>query len=248
MTTRATADNRKKESGYDIDREGMAKAGLHIGHALPRIHPNMKPFIYGMKNGVHVIDLEKSAQYLREMLDHCKSLAAEGNDVLFVGTKIQLRDMVEQTALELSMPHVTERWIGGTFTNFSQLRKRVQYMKNLRSRLQEGEFDKYTKRERLDAEEELAKLESKFGGLESMNELPAAVFVCDLHKNDIAWKEAHRAGVEVMGIADTNVDPAVADYFVPGNDDASPSVQYVLDRAKGAILQGKQEQKGSVEE
>ncbi len=242
MTTATETKQEKAQTdGYNIAIEDMAKAGLHIGHVLSRIHPGMKPYVYGMKNGVHIIDLEKSADLLRDALSYVQSLAAEGKQTLLVGTKIQHRHIIANAGQETGMPYVTERWLGGTFTNFDEVRKRIEYYQDLRHRLESGAMEKYTKKERLDAQEEMEKLAKKFGGLEPMTSLPAAVFICDMHRNDIAWKEAHNTDVSVLGMADTNVDPEVADYPIPGNDDASPAVEYVVDRLKRAILKGKQQ-------
>lgn len=231
----------KKESAetIKINIEEMAKAGLHFGHQVSKLHPKMKSYIYGVKNTIHLINLEKSALKLREALDFIKNLITQGKVLLLVGTKIPVKDLIKEIAQEFNLPYVSERWLGGTFTNFEEIRKRVDYLQDLEKKKEEGALEKYTKKEKMKIEEELEDLEKKFGGLRNLKELPDAIFVCDMKKDQLACKEAQRKGIKIIGIADTNVDPTLADYPIPANDDAVSSLKYILEKVREAIKEGK---------
>ncbi len=233
------------QSEFGLNIEEMAKAGLHLGHKASKTHPKMKPFIYGMKNTIHIIDLEKAIIKFEEALKFIRELATQSKTILLVGTKIQCRDIIVNMGQELSLPYVTERWLGGTFTNFQTIRKRIDYFKELKSLKESGEFDKLIKKEKIKKEEELTKLERKFKGLEQLKELPSAVFVCDMREEELALREAKKVGVKKIGIAHTNVNPEMADYFIPANDDAPDSLRYILDKVRLAILQGRQNKEKS---
>lgn len=238
----------KENKTFQIDIEEMAKAGVHFGHRISRMHPKMRPYIYGIKNNIHFIDLEKSAFKLREALEFIKNLVKEGKTLLLIGTKNPAKSLIKEIGEELSLPYVSERWLGGTFTNFEEMKKRINYFKELKEKSQKEEFEKYTKKEKLKMGEKLEKLEMKFGGLRNLEKLPEAIFVCDMKKDKLACKEAKRMGIKIVGIADTNVDPNMADYPIPGNDDALSSLKYILDKVKEAILQGREEIKEEAEE
>ena len=228
---------KKRKSKLDINTEDMIKAGVHLGHQTSKLHPKMEKFVLGIRNTVHVIDLEKSAEYLKKALEAIEEISKEGKDILIVGTKIPLRETVREIAENSKIPCVTERWLGGTFTNSKNIFKRVQYYKDLKEKKAKGELDKYTKKERIKIEEELEKLEKKFGGIKDMEELPEAVFICDLKKDNLAMREAKIKKVKVFAICDTNVDPTGVDYPIPANDDALSSVRYILERV--ALAAGK---------
>lgn len=227
----------KDEFGLDVNE--MAQAGLHLGQRVSRTHPKMRPYIFGVRNTVHIIDLEKTAQKMRQALEFIKNLAAEGKVILFVGTKIQIKDLVKETAEQCQMPYVTERWLGGTFTNFGIMLKRIDYLKELERKREEGELAKYTKKERKEFDEEIAELRKKFGGIVDMVRLPDAVFVCDMRGDHGAIKEARMKNIPVIAICDTNCDPSLADYPIPANDDAISSVRYILNKVKEVVLKTK---------
>ncbi len=230
----------KKDFAFGINVEEMAERGVHLGHSLSSLHPKMRPFIYGMKNGIYVIDLEKTGEKLEELLRRMKELKDEGKQILFVGTKYQIRDLVKEIAESLNFPYVISRWIGGTFTNFSEIRKRVDYMLELEKGLASGKFDSYTKLERQKLNQELEKLKEKFEGIREMKELPSAVFLTNLDKDITAAIEAKKLSIEVLAIADTNVDCTLADYFIPANDDSISSVEYILRKVE-EVLKGELE-------
>jgi len=228
---------KKEEFGLDV--EEMAKAGLHFGHRISKTHPKMLPFIFGMRNTIHIIDLEKTKEKFIEALKFLREATLEKKVILFVGTKPQIRDLVKQTAIETQNPYVVYRWIGGTFTNFPEIKKRVDYLRELERKKEAGEFEKYTKKERMEIEEEIEKLERKFGGIKNLEKLPDIIFVCDMVKNKLAVDEAKRKGVKIVAISDTNADPSLADYPIPANDDAVSSVKYILEKIKEVILSAK---------
>jgi small subunit ribosomal protein S2 len=234
---------KKKKSDFGIKVEEITKAGLHFGHRSSKRHPKIEPFLYGVRNSVHIIDPEKTAEKLKEALTFIQKLTLEGKTLLFVGTKVQIKDLVKKTAQECGLPYVTERWLGGTFTNFETIKKRVEYFKDLEGKKKEGEFEKYTKKERAQIDREIEGLEDKFGGLRDLNQLPDAVFVIGMKKDNIAVKEANEKEVKVIGVTDTNIDPSLADHPIPANDDAISSVKYILDKVKEVILEAQSKSK-----
>jgi small subunit ribosomal protein S2 len=228
-----------KESDFGINLEEMAKTGLHFGHRTSKCHPKMKPYLAGVKNTIHIIDLEKTAQKLKEALNFVQEIILQNKILLLVGTKIQVKGLVKEIATDLGLPYVNERWLGGTFTNFEVIKKRIVYFKDLEKKRAEGGFEKYTKKERLDIDQKLKNLEIKLGGIKNMERLPDAIFVLDIKKDETAIREAKKKGIPVIGIAHTNTDPTLADYPIPANDDAISSVKYILDKVKEAILKAK---------
>ncbi len=229
----------KAKGDFKLDVEEMALAGLHLGHRTSKIHPKIKPYLFGVRNGVHIIDLEKTAEKFKEALKFIQELISENKVLVLVGTKIQMKNLVKTTAEECSLPYVSERWIGGTFTNFESIKKRVDYFKDLERKKAEGELEKYTKKERAQFDKELRDLESKFGGIKNLAQLPDAIFVADMKKEISAIKEAKMRGIKIIAIAHTNVDPTLADYPIPANDDAVVSVKYILEKIKEVILKEK---------
>lgn len=228
-----------KMESFTIDIEEMGRAGVHFGHQTSKRHPKMTPFIQGVRNSIHLIDLEKTAQFLEGALRFISESISEGKILLFVGTKIQHKNLIKEVAKECGLPYVTERWLGGTFTNFEIIKKRIEYFNSLKRKKEEGGFEKYTKKESAKLERELRDLERKFGGIKDMTELPDALFVVDMKKDAICVREARAKGVRVIGITDTNIDPSLADYPIPANDDAMSSVKYILDKVKEVILRAK---------
>src|SRR3989338_10674911 len=208
----------------------MTTAGLHFGHKTSKTHPKMKPYIAGVRNTVHMFDLAKTKEKLQKALEYIQSLKAEGKTLLLVGTKIQIKNLVKETATACNLPYVSERWIGGTFTNFGTIAKRTEYFRGLEQKKETGELEKYTKKEQLGIAEEMKNLELHFGGLRSLSKLPDAVFICDLDKNQLALREAKNKGIPVVAVVDTNIDPTLVDHIIPANDDAQSSVQYILSK------------------
>jgi small subunit ribosomal protein S2 len=227
----------QKVENINLDIEEMAKAGLHFGHATSKFHPKMTPYVFGVRNGIHIIDLEKTKEKLKEALKFIQQLVAENKILLVVGTKFQIKDLVKDFAKEFGFPYVTERWLGGTFTNFPVIKQRCEYLKELEQKLQNQELmEKYTKKERKEMEKKLQKLETKFGGIKNLERLPDAVFIIDMKKDELAVKEARRKGVKIIAISDTDSDPTLADYPIPANNDAISSVKYILEKVREAIL------------
>ncbi|HNY36334.1 MAG TPA: 30S ribosomal protein S2 [Candidatus Pacearchaeota archaeon] len=229
----------EKKIGYNISVDDMIAAGLGYGHDKSKLNPKMKDYIAKQKDRVHIIDLDKTAEKLTEALDFLKELKSEGKSVAFVGTKVAVRDLVKDIALKCNSPYVTERWIGGVFTNFKEIRKRINYFKELEAKTKEIDFEKkYVKKERLTMLKELERLRLKFDGVKNMEELPKAVFIVDVMKDEIALKEARQCGIKIIALADTNINPNLIDYPIPGNDDAYTSIEYVLYKIE-EVLNGK---------
>lgn len=227
--------NKEKKDSFNINLEEMAQAGVYFGHRSSRVNPKMKPYIWGVRNNIDIIDLNKTAEKLREALRFIQEIAKEGKTMLLVGTKIQTKELVKETAEECGFPYVAERWIGGTFTNLGTIIKRIKYFKGLEEKARTGELEKYTKKEKAKIAEELASLEVKFGGIKNLTQLPDAVFIVNMRKDHLAVKEARMKGIKVIGICDTNTDPSLADYPIPANDDAISSVKYILDKVAEVV-------------
>lgn len=228
-----------KKVSFKLDIEKMAQAGLHFGHPVSNCHPEMKSYLFGMRGTVHIIDLEQTKEKLTQALKYIYDLVSQGKKVLLVGTKIQSKNLVKQKAQQWGIPYVNERWLGGTFTNFKEIRKRVDHFKGLKEKREKGELEKYTKKERADIDQELEKMERKFGGIVDLEELPEAVIILDMNYNHLAVKEAQKTGVKIIGVCDTNADPTLADYPIPANDDAISSIEYILEKIDQAIQKAK---------
>jgi len=228
-----------EKAEFNIDTEEMAKAGLHFGHKTSKLHPKMEPYIFGVRNTIHIIDLEKTKEKFIQALEFIKNLISENKILLVVGTKIQVKELVKNFAIECNLPYINERWLGGTFTNFEVIKKRLDYFKDLEKKRAEGELEKYTKKERLMIDKEIRDLETGFGGIKNLEKLPDAIFVLDMRKDHLAVKEAGKKGVEIVAICHTNCDPTLADYPIPANDDAISSVRYILEKVKEVILKTK---------
>ncbi|MBI2054039.1 MAG: 30S ribosomal protein S2 [Candidatus Staskawiczbacteria bacterium] len=231
------------EKDIKIDIEEMSKAGVAFGHRFSKLHPKMKPYVSGIKNTVHMMDLEKTAKELDKALKFISHIISEGKTIIFVGTKIQVKELARAAAIDCGLPYVVERWLGGTFTNFETIAKRVQYFKDLEKKKASGELEKYTKKERYKIDKEIESLRVKFEGIRDMSKLPEAVFIVDLKKDQTAAREAKRKGIKIIALCDTNIDPTIADFPIPANDDAISSVKYILDKVKEVILNSKPEVK-----
>jgi small subunit ribosomal protein S2 len=219
--------------------EEMEAAGVNFGHKVSKLHPKMKQYVSGIKNNVQIFDLEKTAKEFEKALAFISKIVSEGKSIIFVGTKIQLRALVQTGAEECGVPYVTERWLGGTFTNFETIQKRVSYFKDLEKKKETGELGKYTKKEQLNFDREIAKLKVKFEGVRNMSKLPDAVIIFGLDKDITCAREAKRKGIKIVAIVDTNVNPDIVDYPIPANDDAISSVRYIIDKVKETIINSK---------
>ena len=228
-----TKKSKIEEVKIDIDE--MLSSGLGVGHTVSRLHPKMKAYTSGIKNNTNIIDLEKTAKEFSKALKFISNLIADNKKIIFVGTKIQMKELVKRAAQDCDVPYVTERWLGGIFTNFETISKRVEYFKDMEKKKASGDFNKYTKKERLKIDKELESLRVKFEGIKNMTKLPEAVFISDLKKDITCAKEAKRKGIFIIAIADTNIDPDFADYLIPANDDAISSVKYILDKVSETI-------------
>lgn len=202
----------------------LLEAGVHFGHQVRRGHPRMKPYIYGARDGVHIIDLAQSEKLLKEAAQYVYNLGKEGKTILFIGTKKQARDIVKEAAKKVEAPYMVERWVGGFLTNFEEISKRIKKMQDLKQQREKGELGKYTKKEQLLIDREIKKLEQIFEGVVDLKSLPEAVFVIDTVAEGTAVRECQRMGIKVVAIADSNCDPQLIDYPIPGNDDAIKSI------------------------
>lgn len=221
--------------------EEMLKAGMHFGHRTSKWHPKMEPFIFGSRNGIHVIDLAKSRKMLEESLEFMKKFAAEGKVILFVGTKMQVKGQMKQMAEEVGMPYVAEKWLGGCLTNFAVIKKMTKKYKDLVDDRATGRLSKYTKKERLDLDRTIHKLELKVGGLVNLNKLPDAIFIWDAKLEKTAVNEAHVKNVPIIAVCDTNTNPEGINYVIPANDDATKTIKLLLNTIKEAVLEGKEQ-------
>ena len=219
----------------------MLKAGVHFGHQTSRWHPKMKEYIFGTRNGIHVIDLEKTSAQLEKSLNYAKTLAANGKVVLFVGTKHQARDIVKNSAQNCGMPYLVERWIGGLLTNFPEVKKRLRKYNELKDQFETGEIERYSKKEQIMLKKKLAKMDKYLVGLSSLTQMPDALYITDLRTEKTATTEAMRMGVEILAVTDTNVNPTKANHIIPANDDAVNSIKMMAELVAESINQGKME-------
>ena len=221
----------------------LLEAGCHFGHLKRKWNPAMAPYIFMERNGIHIIDLNKTVVMIDDAAEAMKAIARSGRKILFVATKKQAKDIVAEKAASVNMPYVIERWPGGMLTNFPTIRKAVKKMTNIDKMMNDGTFSNLSKREILQINRQRAKLEKNLGSIADLTRLPAALFVVDVMKEHIAVKEANRLGIPVFGIVDTNSDPKNIDYVIPANDDAKDSVEVILDAVCGAVAEGMAEHK-----
>jgi len=219
----------------------MLQSGVHFGHQVSRWHPKMKPFIFTERNGVHVIDLEKTQVKLKEVAEIVKKMAAEGKIILFATTKPQAKEIVRQAAVSCSMPYLVERWLGGMLTNFVEIKKLIKKYNILKQEKESGELEKYTKKEQLEFTKQLERMERYLCGLSNLEKMPDVVFLPSFQKEKTAVLEADRMQVPVVAICDTNANPVKADYFIPGNDDAVNSIKLLVNVIAEAVKEGKEE-------
>ena len=218
----------------------LLEAGVHFGHQTRRWNPRMAEYIFQARNGIHIIDLQKTSNKLDEAYEFLKEQSEEGKTVLFVGTKKQAQECVKEAAEKSQMYYVNQRWLGGTLTNFKTIRKRIERLQELETMENDGTFDVLPKREVVLLKKEMDKLNKNLGGIKEMTELPGVMFVVDPKKEHIAILEAKKLNIPVIGLVDTNCDPNDVDYVIPGNDDAIRAVKLITDVMANAIIEGKQ--------
>jgi len=223
----------------EISLEELLEAGCHFGHQVKRWHPKMKPYIWTVKNGVHVFDLVKTKKELEKAAAFVKAITTKTGKIIFVGTKRQASGIIEKEAKRCGVFYVNHRWLGGTITNWQEIKKRIDKLVDMKQKKKEGEYDKYTKKENVLIDREIARLERFFGGLVGLEELPEAIFIVDCKKEEVVVKEAKTKGVKIIGIVDTNTDPSDIDYVIPSNDDAVGSIKLIVSKIAEAVIEAK---------
>ena len=218
----------------------LLEAGVHFGHQTRRWDPKMAEYIFQARNGIHIIDLQKTSKKLDEAYEFIREKSEEGKTILFVGTKKQAQDCMKEAALKCGMFYINQRWLGGMLTNFGTIQKRIQRLKDLETMEQDGTFDVLPKKEVILLRKEMEKLEKNLGGIKEMNEMPGVIFLVDPKKERIAILEAKKLGIPVVGLVDTNCNPEELDYPIPGNDDAIRAVKLIADVMANAVIEGKQ--------
>ncbi|MBK9420671.1 MAG: 30S ribosomal protein S2 [Flavobacteriales bacterium] len=226
-----------------IDFDTLLDAGVHFGHLRRKWNPNMAPYIFAEKKGIHIIDLNKTAAKLEEASNAMRQVARSGKKVLFVATKKQAKDIVSEKVKVTGMPYVTERWSGGMLTNFGTIRRAVKKMSNIDRMKTDGTFDNMSKRERLQVSRQREKLEKNLGSIADLTRLPSALFIVDIVKEHIALAEARKLGIPTFAMVDTNSDPSLVDFPIPANDDATKSIELVVDAMIAALNEGMEERK-----
>ena len=226
----------------------LLEAGVHFGHLKKKWNPKMLPYIFTEKNGIHIIDLNRTIEGMEEAAAALKSIAKSGKKIMFVATKKQAKEIVSEAAAKVNMPFVTERWLGGMLTNFSTIRKSVKKMQSIEKMLQDGTMDSVTKKERLTLTRSKEKMEKVLGGISQMGRTPAALFMVDISHEHIALAESKRLGISTFAMVDTNSDPTKVDFAIPANDDATKSIAIVVQYMTAAIMEGLQERAQNKEE
>jgi len=221
-----------------VSMKQMLETGVHFGHQTRRWNPKMRPFIFGARNGIHIIDLQQTVKLFRTAHDKIVETVANGGKVLFIGTKRQAQETVAAEAARAGQPSVTNRWMGGTLTNFVTIQKSIERLKKLEGMFADGTINRYQKKEILVLQRELDKLNLTLGGIKDMDSLPQLVFIIDPHREDIAVKECRKLGIPIVAVTDTNCDPDVIDYIIPGNDDAIRAIKLFVNAMAEACIEG----------
>lgn len=221
-----------------VTMKQLLETGVHFGHRTQRWHPKMAPYIFTERNNVHIIDLQQTVKALEQAYAFIRQTVAEGQKVLFVGTKRQAQETIVREATRCGMPYVSQRWLGGTLTNWRTISARIDYLKDLEARRDAGEFDLLTKKEALMRNREIDKLNRRLGGLKDMKDLPAAVFIIDIRAEDTAVAEADRLRIPIVAMVDTNCDPDLIDYVIPSNDDAIRAIRLITGKMADAVMEG----------
>src|SRR5579885_3521815 len=229
-------------------QQQLLEAGVHFGHLRKKWNPKMLPYIFAEKKGIHIIDLNKTTECLNEAAGVMKQIARSGKKIMFVGTKKQAKEIVNECARRVNMPYATERWLGGMLTNFNTVRKSVKKMQSIEKMLNDGSFDSITKKERLTLARDKDKMEKVLGGIAQLGRIPAALFIIDIGHEHIALAEAKRLGITTFGMVDTNCDPNKVDFAIPANDDATKSIAIIANYITAAIAEGLAERQASKEE
>ena len=230
-----------------VSMKQLLEAGVHFGHQTRRWNPKMKKFIFDERNGIYIIDLQKTMHQLDSVYEEVRQRAQAGQVILFVGTKKQAKESIQEEAERCNMPHISHRWLGGMLTNFSTIQKRVAYLKDLQRQEAEGEFERRTKKEALNLRKKMEKLHRVLGGIMDMRKLPDAIYIVDPKKEYIAVEEARKLNIPIVGIVDTNCDPDLIDYPIPANDDAIKAVRLISSLMADAILEGRSQAKDAEE-
>jgi len=225
----------------EVNMKLLLEAGVHFGHQTKKWNPKMKPYIFGARNGIYIIDLQNTSKLLKKAYNFIVRTVSEGGSVLFVGTKKQAQDSIVEEAERCGMFYVSNRWMGGTLTNFQTIKKRISRLKELESMKNDGSFERYTKKEVIGMEKELSKLEKNLGGIKNMDENPSALFIVDTKKENIAIKEGKKLGIPIVAIVDSNGDPEDIDYVIPGNDDAIRAIRLLTSVISDACVEGHNE-------
>ena len=223
-----------------ISMKQLLEAGVHFGHQTRRWNPKMAEYIFTERNGIYIIDLQKTVKKLEEAYNFVRDISADGGDVLFVGTKKQAQDSVKEEAIRCGMPYVNARWLGGMLTNFKTIQRRIKRLEQLKAMQEDGTFELLPKKEVVKLELEIEKLEKFMGGITEMKKQPATMFIVDPRKERIAVAEAHKLGIPIIAIVDTNCDPDEVDYVIPGNDDAIRAVRLIAGAMADAVIEGRQ--------
>ena len=221
-----------------VSMKQMLETGVHFGHQTRRWNPKMRPFIFGARNGIHIIDLQQTVKLFRTAHDKIVETVANGGKVLFIGTKRQAQEAVAAEAARAGQPSVTNRWMGGTLTNFVTIQKSIERLKKLEAMFADGSINRYQKKEILSFQRELDKLNLTLGGIKDMDSLPQLVFIIDPHREEIAVKECRKHGIPIVAVTDTNCDPDVIDYIIPGNDDAIRAIKLFVNAMAEACIEG----------
>ena len=228
-----------------ISMKQLLEAGVHFGHQTRRWNPKMAEYIFAERNGIYIIDLQKTVKYLETAYNFVRDLSMEGKTVLFVGTKKQAQESIKEEAIRCDMPYVNARWLGGMMTNFTTIKLRIKRLNQLRKMEEDGTFELLPKKEVIKLKLEIEKLEKFLGGIQDMKQLPGALFIVDPRKERIAVAEAKKLGIPIVAIVDTNCDPDEIDYVIPGNDDAIRAVKLIASAMASAVIEGRQGEQGS---
>ena len=221
-----------------VTMKQMLETGVHFGHQTRRWNPKMRPFIFGERNGIHIIDLQQTVKLFRQAYDKVVDTVANGGKVLFIGTKRQAQESISSEASRANQYYVSNRWMGGTLTNFVTIQKSVERLKKLESMFADGSINRYQKKEKLLRQRELEKLEQNLGGIKNMDQLPQLAFIIDPNREDIAVKECRKLGIPIVAVTDTNCDPDLIDYIIPGNDDAIRAIKLFVGAFAEACIEG----------
>jgi small subunit ribosomal protein S2 len=227
------------KAAFSVDLRELLEAGCHFGHQARRWNPKMDQYIYTQRDGVHIFDLAITANQLAEAMEYVRDLVAEGKEIIFVGTKRQAQEIVKEEAIKAGAPFVAVRWLGGLLTNWEQMQDRIKHLNDLKDKKEKGEFDRYTKKEQILIDREIARLERFFGGIAHLKRRPEALFIVDTHREDTAVREAGQVGIPVIGMVDSNANPEPVAKVIPVNDDAVRSIKLVVSSIAKAYAEGK---------